>query len=147
MSFFELQAVKKIMFTHLDMVQLTLSSLCPLFRAVLSINLSNIKRNFLGTLRIEPKAAGWEASILPLCYAAPPPRPPPPQKIPMFCKVIKASTLAQQSSAHFVIKWSWVRILSIALKIWSLSTNLEEVLSFTFKNWCLAFQLVVKQSN
>ena len=26
---------------------------------------------FLGTPRIEPGAAGWEASVLPLCYAAP----------------------------------------------------------------------------
>ena len=26
---------------------------------------------FLGTLRIEPEAAGWEASVLPLCFAPP----------------------------------------------------------------------------
>ena len=58
-------------------VQLTLSSLCPLFLAVQSINLSNIKSKILGNARIVPGAAGWEASLIPRCHAAPPPPPAP----------------------------------------------------------------------
>ena len=50
--------------------QLTLSCLCPLFKALPSLNLSIIKKFFCGKLRIEPAAAGWEASMIPLCYAA-----------------------------------------------------------------------------
>ena len=36
-----------------------------------SINFSNIEINFLGMPIIEPRAAGWEARMQPLCYAAP----------------------------------------------------------------------------
>ena len=53
-------------------VQLILSSLCPLFKAVSSIIPCSIKIIFGGKLRIRPGAAEWEASMLPLCYAAPP---------------------------------------------------------------------------
>ena len=54
----------------------TFSSLCPLSSYQRPwFNLCNIN-NFssekkLGRLRIKPGAAGWEASMLPLCYAAP----------------------------------------------------------------------------
>ena len=48
-----------------------LSSLCPLFKAELSINLSNIKRKLFGNAENRTQVAGIEASMLPLCYAAP----------------------------------------------------------------------------
>ena len=47
-------------------VWLTLSSLCLLFQALPSINLSSIKV----APSIKPGTAGWEASLLPVCYAA-----------------------------------------------------------------------------
>ena len=31
------------------------------------------REQLLGMIRIEPRAAGWEKSMVPLCYAAPPP--------------------------------------------------------------------------
>ena len=49
---------------------------CPKTKqCTLSINLGNIKnfyrKNFLEMPRIEPGLAGWEAQMLPLCYADP----------------------------------------------------------------------------
>ena len=52
-------------------VRLTLCSLWALFYAVLSKNFSNINKRFLGMLRIEPVAAGWEAGMIPLCCTVP----------------------------------------------------------------------------
>ena len=49
-------------------VQLSLSSLCLLFWAAPSINL---EWNYLGTPSIEPGASGWDARMLPLCFATP----------------------------------------------------------------------------
>ena len=49
---------------------LTLSSLCPLLKAV---SVSKSSEKFLRMPRIKPGAPGWEASMLPLCYASPAP--------------------------------------------------------------------------
>ena len=56
------------------MSPISISSHCPLsFSQAPLINLSNID-NFLGMLGIEPRAAGWEASMLPLCFYPLPPK-------------------------------------------------------------------------
>ena len=58
-------------------VRLTSSSICPLFKAVPSINLSNIKRRkphrekFFGMPRIEPGAAGCKARMLAVVLCGP----------------------------------------------------------------------------
>ena len=53
-------------------VRMTFSSLC----LCSAVNKSqqhkkNSREKYSGTLRIKPGAAGWEARMLPLCYAAP----------------------------------------------------------------------------
>ena len=52
------------------------------------INLSDINNFsseiFIGTVGIDPRVAGWEANMLPLCYAAPLPLPHPQKYFSFF---------------------------------------------------------------
>ena len=53
-----------------SLIQSIIRASVHLLYAVLSPNLRNSKNEkFLETLRIEPRSAGWESQMLPLCYA------------------------------------------------------------------------------
>ena len=88
-------------------VRSSFSSLCPLSsNQCRRLNLSKNQNNFLGILRIEPGATGWEARILPLCYAAPFTK-------PTFSKSNSRLPPTNQNKLRHVYTWLTANIKSI----------------------------------
>ena len=104
-------------------INLKSSTLCPLFLIVPSINLSSIKGKILWNAENQTQAAGWEASMLPLCYAVPPD---PPLLLMKFFPMLRLMTSPtsswtssrRRSTSRFTTSWSDQRnrILKLCFK-------------------------------
>ena len=95
------------------------------------INISNIERKFLGTPRIKPGAAGWEASILPLCYAAP--------LLRVFCSHCRGG-LEGQGSATILALILEESCLDCFQKVFLRKIQVSPALVYLAKIWSVIFQ-------